>query len=282
MDPASFSDRHGDQSTTWKLLLDFPCEFTDDENVTRLLLTTSPTRDAILDSLREANSARGSVLIYYGGHCENRPDGTSSLDVDDATESSYYCTQPNPPQLRSRSYLIPSDAQRLYGEDILACLPAIQNSDLKCTFVLDACESEPLLELAYRYDERGMRGPNPGTAPLRYEQGQLVVVSAARRGEPAGTIVGPESTATYYGFLTYYLLHRLSKPCLLPPSALCMVMYLNRKSATNPDPQKRQHISITSRRPIVGAFEILPKSSHSHSEVLTTGSSTTASVVEKE
>ncbi|KAG8924236.1 hypothetical protein FRC01_011751, partial [Tulasnella sp. 417] len=39
--------RHGDQLRTWKFLLDFPCEFTDHEGVTRFLPTMPPTRDAI-------------------------------------------------------------------------------------------------------------------------------------------------------------------------------------------------------------------------------------------
>ncbi|KIO23240.1 hypothetical protein M407DRAFT_214918 [Tulasnella calospora MUT 4182] len=170
MNPSSLSDRHGDQSTTWKLLLDFPCQFTDDENVTAFLPTISPTRDAILDSIRELSSAGGSGLIYYAGHCENRPDGIS--------------------------YLIPSDAQRLYGE----------NPNLKYTFVLD-------VELGYTYDETGMQDRNSRTAPLRSEQAQLVVVSAAQRGETAGTITitGRESTPTSHGYLTYYLLRCLSK-----------------------------------------------------------------------
>ncbi|KAG8919789.1 hypothetical protein FRC01_001107, partial [Tulasnella sp. 417] len=100
-----------------------------------------------------------------------------------------------------------------------------QNSNLKYTFVLDTCESEPLLELGYRYDETGLHRSNTGTAASHNEQAQLVVVSAAKRGENAGTITvgGPESAPIDHGCLTYYLLRRLSKPCLFHPSAPSLV-----------------------------------------------------------
>ncbi|KAG8924235.1 hypothetical protein FRC01_011750, partial [Tulasnella sp. 417] len=144
------------------------------------------------------------------------------LTDDDATNSSHYQTRLHYPLTGPRSYLIPSDTQRIYGEDILACFPALQNSDTKYTIVLDACESEPFLELEYTYDETGAHGPQTSSAPSRCEQAQLVVVSAARRGELANTVTvpGSEPTLTAYGFLTYFLLRRLSTILLAALGAL--------------------------------------------------------------
>lgn len=271
--------RHGDQSKRWRFLLDFPCEFTDYENGAELLPSTPPTSDAILEAIRDSSSAGGSGLVYYGGHCENRPDGKSFLNFNRTKNAFYYSTQATDPGRTPRSYLIASDAQRLYGDDLLACLPSLQNPNTKYTFVFDACTSEPLLELGYTYDETGMHN----TASLCDEQAQLVAVSAARRGETAGTItiLGPIPVA--YGFLTYYLLHCLSRRFCFQPSTLTLVRYLNRKCAmTKPETQMRQHISVTSRRPLVGAFKLLPGSSPANFRTLTIGNSIDEDVLEKE
>lgn len=271
--------RHGDQSKMWRFLLDFPCEFTDCEKVTELLPSTPPTSHAILEAIRDSSSAGGSGLVYYGGHCENRPNGMSSLNFNRTENVFYYYTEATEHGRTPRPYLVPSDARRLYGDDLLACLPSLQNPNIKYTFVFDACTSEPLLELSYTYDETGMHN----TAPLCDEQAQLVAVSAARRGEMAGTITIPGSIPVAYGFLTFYLLRCLSRRFCFRPSILTLVRYLNRKCAmTRPETQLRQHISVASRRPLVGAFKLLRGSSSVNFRALTTGNSIDEDVLEKE
>ncbi|KAG8972710.1 hypothetical protein FRC05_009631 [Tulasnella sp. 425] len=110
-----------------------------------------------------------------------------------------------PEDLWTESRSFPFDAQRIYGEDILACLPSPQDPNVVYTFVFDACASETLL--GYRYDETGVHAP-PSNTPLHDMQAQIIAVSAARRDELAGTLT--VRGIHDHGALTHYLLRCLS------------------------------------------------------------------------
>ncbi|KIO32912.1 hypothetical protein M407DRAFT_90531 [Tulasnella calospora MUT 4182] len=136
--------RHGDTNTTWRLLIDFDLKYTDDAGQTKVLKGINPTRAAILNAIEESGKTGRSGLVYFGGHGEYATRGTSVLKpIQGGTQYTVTApvdTQEGPSETKS-SFLLAIDGGRIYGEDIISCLPEEVSGECIHTVAIDACHS---------------------------------------------------------------------------------------------------------------------------------------------
>lgn len=256
--------RHNDKTTMWHLLTDFDLVYTDEAGYVKLLPTTNPTRNAILNALTEAGKTGGSGLVYFGAHGEYGPPGTSVLQ--NSGQRTYYTVNVEESVESLSSFLLAIDGGRISGEDIFACLPEDVAAECVHTVALDTCNSGGLAGAArnirylYNGEPRTSRASSPEAPAGAASAGQrspkqLVIISAAREGELART-VHPGMAAREHGSLTWYLIDWLKKHPYA--TAQNVAERLHYRCFVKAPEGKKQHPEISARYSLTDSFELLP------------------------
>lgn len=253
--------RHDDAETMWHILVDFEKEYTDEAGNTQAVKRTHPTRQAILDALREAGQTRCSGLVYFGGHGGYERPGASALKTSD--KGIGYTVDIHDPNGSKSSFLLAIDGGRIYGEDIMSRLPEKVPTQCVHTVALDTCHSsgiasaEESLLRVYTGEPSKEETPEEATSSQQRSSKQLVIISAAREGENAQAInPDPEHSEKQYGALTWYMLHWLTKyPYATAQNLSERLRYICTEKAPT---GKKQHPEIRARHHLTGSFELLP------------------------
>ncbi|KAG8984311.1 hypothetical protein FRB90_005407, partial [Tulasnella sp. 427] len=201
----------GETERDWYFLIDFDGSFRDRNGEVKLLPRIDPTKDSILKILATVGKNGESGLVYYGGHGERGLPGRSEL-IRSGTLNLYREILEDP-SASEDTYLLSIDAQRIYGKEIFSVLPENPNTNCVITVVFDTCNAEGLLthagRLPFVYDGSSESDPVPSVDKLHEELSQRVIVTAARVGETAGTVVAPESDRTH-GILSWCMIDWIS------------------------------------------------------------------------
>ncbi|KAG9047768.1 hypothetical protein FS837_001559 [Tulasnella sp. UAMH 9824] len=157
--------------------------YTDSENT----VVRTASKSDILNTWAEALSLGGSLVVYYSGHCSvvavTLKNGRWVYEEDGAIAA-------------GPAYLIPSDYQRIYAEDIYAVLSEgqVRNGGRKMTIMLifDTCHAadffEHVFKFMYTYRVKAI-GPLKKITPCEPSLGltQLIFVAATQFDQEAGT-----------------------------------------------------------------------------------------------
>ncbi|KAG9047767.1 hypothetical protein FS837_001558 [Tulasnella sp. UAMH 9824] len=252
---------HDDTETMWRVLADFDLEYTDETGNHRRVERTHPTKEAILDALREAGKTRRSGLVYFGGHGEYEHPGASVLKTSEG--QTRYTVKIHEQSGPKSSYLLAIDGGRIYGDDIVSRLPEKVPTQCVHTVALDACHSSGLADAAgslpHVYGGSSKQGPAETPEDIASAQQrsskQLVIITAARKGELAKT-VRPEAGTREFGALTWYTLHWLNKYPYA--TAENLGQRLHHTCADGAEEGMKQHPEIRARYSLTGSFELLP------------------------
>ncbi|KAG9047764.1 hypothetical protein FS837_001555 [Tulasnella sp. UAMH 9824] len=182
--------RHDDRKTVWRILIDFDLRYKDRNGKTKLLRRINPTKDAILHALEEAGRTGRSGLVYFGGHGEYGPRGTSVLTPSGGrTQYSVTVNAQADSQINS-SFLLAIDGGRIYGENILSRLPEEVSGECIHMVALDACHSAGIANAArnllHVYDGKKIENGEPleqQTDVAKPEQGYYIGGEGRRDGE---------------------------------------------------------------------------------------------------
>ncbi|KAG9048402.1 hypothetical protein FS837_012975 [Tulasnella sp. UAMH 9824] len=257
--------RHDDAETMWHILVDFEKEYTDGAGNTQAVKRTHPTKQAILDALKEAGQTRRSGLVYFGGHGGYELPGASVLKTSGGRTG--YMVDVHDPSGPKSSFLLAIDGERIYGDDIMSRLPEKIPTQCVHTVALDACHSSGIASaegsLLRVYpgepsgDNQQVETKEDATNPQQRSSKQLVIISAAREGEDAKTVYpGPDAGGKQYGALTWYMLHWLKKYPYA--TAQNLSERLHQTCAKQANIGEEQHPEIRARYPLTGSFELLP------------------------
>ncbi|KIO32909.1 hypothetical protein M407DRAFT_4173 [Tulasnella calospora MUT 4182] len=207
------TDTHGDQEREWYFLLDFDCHYTDLNGKTQLLPRIEPTKEAFLSTMEMASQNGSSGLVYYGGHGERGLPGSGELVYLD--KKILYKEIVKDASGPIQTYLLCKDAQRISSEEFFSRLPDSPPPECVLTIVFD------------------------------------VVVTAARVGELAGTVLPPPGrpTAVLHGALTWFMVSWISKH----PEADAVNVAQRLKYIC----AYKQHPRISARHPFTGPFQLL-------------------------
>ncbi|KAG8931899.1 hypothetical protein FRC01_000623 [Tulasnella sp. 417] len=132
---------HYDTKTMWRILIDFDLKYTDEEGNTAVIKGIKPTRPAILAALEEAGKSGRSGLVYFGGHGEYKPRGSTVLDPANGQTRYSAVVDPNVDPEAKSFFLLAIDGERIYGEDIISRLPDDVAGKCIHTVAIDACHS---------------------------------------------------------------------------------------------------------------------------------------------
>ncbi|KAG8938054.1 hypothetical protein FRC00_011523 [Tulasnella sp. 408] len=201
-----------------------------------------------LAGLFKAISSGGNIVIYYSGHCSRRGPGTSTITFRDGN----WRYEEDGVERAGPPYLIVSDAERIYGEEIYAILKESRIERI-ITMVFDTCNVgtffENVIKFLYVYrarDDGGSEAPSQDEA--RGSRTQIIFVAATRFGENAGTFreKNKENGAVTVLMDEFFKVRGASR------SAQALVEKLYNVCHT------RQKPRIYSLFPIDGDFELLP------------------------
>lgn len=152
----------------------------------------------ILNTLVEALSLGGSLVVYFSGHCSRRGPGNSTVKF----QNGRWVYEEDGARAAGPSYLISSDYQRIYGEDIYAVLSEgqVRNGGRKMTIMLifDTCHAadffEHVLKFMYIYRAKAL-GSLKKITPCEPRLGptQLIFVAATQFDQEAGTFLQKNS-----------------------------------------------------------------------------------------